>query len=102
MFAARACPALENPGQRRSVPGARRWCGKALVLLQLPLADDLRHSGEHLRVVGRDNEVDRLVHTVAGAADQVGITAGRRAITGATERLAVSQSRRELDAGQVR
>src|SRR5207245_6491361 len=101
MFAARACPALENLGQRRGVPGARRRSGKALVLLQFGLADDLRHSGEHLRVVGRDNEVDRLVRAVAGAADQVGIAAGRRAVAGATERLAVPQGRRELDPGQV-
>src|SRR5206468_5097508 len=83
------------------VPGPRRRCGKALVLLQFGLPDDLRHGGEHLRVVGRDNEVDRLVRAVAGASDEVGIAAGRRAVAGATERLAGPQGRRELDPGQV-
>src|SRR5262249_58091395 len=101
MFAARARPAFENLGQRRGVSGPRRRCGKALVLLQLGLADDLRHRDEHLWVVGRDNEVDRLVRAGAGATDQVGVAAGRRAVAGTTERLAVPQSRRELDPGQL-
>src|SRR5262245_33297339 len=101
MFAARARPTLENLGQRRGVPGPCRRCGKALVLLQFGLADDLRHRGEHLRVVGRDDQVDRVVRAGAGAADQVGIAAGRRTVAGTTEGLAVPQGRRELDAGQV-
>jgi hypothetical protein len=80
---------------------ARRRLVKAVVGQQVRASDDLGDRRKHLGIVGRDDQVDAVVRAFAGAADQVGVAAGRRFVAGAAERLAGGEGAGEFDTGQV-